>query len=238
MPELVILACLVALGAAFVVADRSLVTLAERRASELLDEQFGPAASVRFNTVPFLTQAVRGRYRDVQVTGAGLPIGDMRASALEARLTNVYAPARALLGGRVTELPCEHLEGRILLPYSELAAVMPVPGVVLGYTGEQLVVTASLPVPGISVLARVSGRADLQVDNGAVWLRVSHLSVAGIGATALVLRQLLPQLNVPVPIAALPWGLQLRRLTPTSEGLVAEAAAAAVVVRLTTDLIV
>lgn len=237
MLELIVLVALVAVGFAVIVADRSLAAVAERRAAELLDGQFGPAASVRFHAVPFLTQAVRGRYRDVQVNGAGLPVGEMRASAVEARLRNVYAPARALLAGRLRELPCEHLEGRILLPYSELAAILPVPGLALAYAEGHLVVTAALPVPGISALARVSGRANLQVRNGDVWLRVSHLSVAGIGVTGLVLRQLMPQLNVPVPITRLPWGLQLRRLTPTGEGLVAEASAAAVVVRLTTDLV-
>jgi hypothetical protein len=234
--ELVLLACLLAVAAGVIAADRSVRAVAERRASALLDDQLGPAASVRFHAAPFLTQALRGRYRDVRVSGGGLPIGDLRASALEARLTNVYVPARALLGGRLTELPCEHVSGRILLPYRELAAVMPVPGLALGYA-DRLVVTASLPVPGISALARVSGRAYLHVDNGNVWLRVSHLSVAGIGATSLVLRQLMPQLDVAVPIAALPWGLQLQDLTPTPDGLVAEAAADAVVIRLVGDLV-
>jgi hypothetical protein len=46
-------------------ADRVCATLAERKASEYLTEPFGHPPTVRVHGTPFLTQALRGRYRDI-----------------------------------------------------------------------------------------------------------------------------------------------------------------------------
>jgi hypothetical protein len=124
-----------------------------------------------------------------------------------------------LLGGRATELPCERVEGRILLPYGELARVSRIPGLMLSDDGGRLVASASLPVPGVSQLARVSGAAALTVAGGAVWLRVRGLSVAGISLPRLVVTQLMPSLNVPIPLPPLPYGLRLEELQPMAAGL-------------------
>ena len=51
---------------------------AERKASEYLAVPLGGPATVRVHGEPFLTQAMRGRYGDVEVTGAGLRFGDDR----------------------------------------------------------------------------------------------------------------------------------------------------------------
>jgi hypothetical protein len=222
---------LVVLGLALALADRVLAGIAERKASEYLAEPFGHPPSVRVHGTPFLTQALRGRYRHVEVSGGGLQVGEMAGATLTARLTNIYLPPRQLLSGRTTELPCEGVAGRLLLPYGELARASRIPGLTLTYREERLIASASVPVPGISQLARVSGVASLHVDGNAVWLRVSGLSVAGISLTALVLRQLLPRMNVPIPLPQLPWGLRLDELRPDDAGLVVVGSAAAVVFR-------
>ncbi len=228
---LVTAAVLVLLALGVALADRVLAALAERKASEYLSQPFGHPATVRVHGVPFLTQALRGRYRDVEVSGGGLQVGEMAGATLEAHLHNVYLPARELLGGRTTELPCEHVEGRLVLPYGELARVSRIPGLALAFVDERLVASAALPVPGISQLARVSGQARLGLVDGTVRLRVSGLSVAGIGLTTLIIRQLLPRLDVPIPLPVLPYGLRLDELRPTPAGLVVYGSAAAVVFR-------
>jgi hypothetical protein len=231
----IVLAVLVLLGLGLALADRILAALAEHKASEYLAEPFGHPPTVRVHGAPFLTQAVRGRYRDVEVSGGGLQIGELSGVTLTARLSNIYLPARELLSGRATELPCERVEGRLVLPYGELARVSRVPGLALMFEQGRLIASASLPVPGFSQLARVSGQARLTVVDGAVWLRVSGLSVAGISLTALVLKQLMPRMNVPIPLPRLPWGLRLDELVPTPSGLVVSGAAAAVVFRAPSD---
>ncbi|TAM92289.1 MAG: DUF2993 domain-containing protein [Jatrophihabitans sp.] len=228
---LVVVAVVAALVLAAALADRTLVSLAERKASEYLAEPFDHPPAVRVHGAPFLTQVIRGRYGRIEVAGGGLRVGEIAGASLQARLSNVYLPARDLLLRRATELPCERVAGSLVLPYGELARVSRVPGLALAFQDGRLVASASLPVPGISQLARVSGRAALTLDGGTVWLRVSGLSVAGLSVTALVIRQLLPHMNVPIPLPPLPWGLRLEQLHAAESGIVVEGAAAAVVFR-------
>ncbi|MGI8677089.1 MAG: LmeA family phospholipid-binding protein [Jatrophihabitans sp.] len=215
------------------VLDRGAAAVAERTAAEYLSIPFGHPARVRVHGTPFLTQALRGCYRAVDVSSGGLRIGDMTGATLDASLRNVYLPIRDLIRRRASELPCEHVEGQIVLPYGELARVAKIPGLELSLDAHgRLVASAALPVPGLSQLARVSGHAVLTLAGGnAVWLRIRGVAVAGITVPGLVLSQLLPALNVPIPIPPLPYGLQLDELRPTRDGLVVLGSADAVVFR-------
>ncbi len=228
---LVVLLVLAVLALAVVMGDRAGAALAEHKASEYLSEPFGHPAAVRVHGTPFLTQALRGRYADIEVSGGGLRIGEMSGATLTAHLYDAVLPPRELLNGRTSQLPCARIEGRIVLPYGELARVSRIPGLSLTYEKERLVASASLPVPGISALARVSGQAGLTVVDSTVWLRVRGLSVAGIGLPSLVVKQLLPSLNVPIPLPELPYGLRLDALTPQAAGLVVSGSAHDVVFR-------
>ena len=230
---LLILAVVAVLAVGTVLADRLLAATAERKAAELLSAPFGHPATVRVRGGSFLPQALRGRYREVEVLGT-LRVGEIQGATLVAHLTNAHLPPRQLLGGRARELPCERVTGRLVLPYSELARVAPIPGLTLTFEGERLIAGAALPVPGISQLARVAGEAVLSlVPGGAVWLRIRGVSVAGLTLPGLVLNQLLPTLNVPVPLPPLPFGLRLDEVRPTASGLVVDGSAQAVVFRPT-----
>ena len=222
---------LVVLVVAVALADRVLAAHAERRAAEVLSAPFGHPATVRIRGGSFLPQALRGRYRDVEVLGT-LRVGEIAGATLVAHLTNARLPLRQLIAGRATELACERVTGRLVLPYAELARVAPIPGLVLTFEGERLLAGAALPVPGISQLARITGEAVLTLaPGGAVWLRIRGVSVAGLTLPGLVLNQLLPTLNVPVPLPPLPYGLRLDELRPTASGLVVDGSADAPVFR-------
>lgn len=86
------------------VLDRLCVAVAERKAAECLSVPFGHPAQVRVHGTPFVTQALRGCYRSIEVSGGGLRIGEMAGATLEASLHNGYLPLRELLGRRVREL--------------------------------------------------------------------------------------------------------------------------------------
>jgi hypothetical protein len=224
------------LGLALLAADRYVAREAERRASEYLTAPLGQDARVRVPGTPFLTQAVRGRYRNIEVTATGLQVGVLTGTTLRAHLVNAYLPLRDLLGRRAAELPVEHLHGELLIPYAEIARVSRVPGLRFSYRDERLIATAQLPVPGISQLARVSGEAVVAIgDSGGLWVRVRNVSVAGFSVPSLVLSQLLPALAFPVPLPALPYGLRIQQLTATPDGLQVAGSAAAVVFRSVDD---
>jgi DUF2993 family protein len=226
---------LLALAVLAVLLDGRTAALAERKASDFLSAPFGHPATVRVHGRPFLTQALRGRYGDVEVLG-GLRVGDISGATLVAHLTNAHLPLRDLIGRRARELPCEHVEGRIVLPYAELARVARIPGLVLAFEGERLMASAALPVPvlmpGLDQLTRISGEAVLGLTpGGGVRLRIRGVSVAGFPLPTIVLNQLLPSLDVPIPLPPLPYGLQLDELRPTAAGLVVDGSADAVVFR-------
>jgi hypothetical protein len=228
---LLVLAVVTLLAAAVGVADRVVAGTAERKAAEYLSTPFGHPATVRVHGRPFLTQAIRGRYAHVEVLGT-LRVGQINGAAVVAHLSNAYLPLRELLGGRAAELPCEAVRGRLVLPYAGLAGLAPIPGLGLHFEGERLMASAALPVPGISQLARVTGEAMLTLGpGGAVWLRIRGVSVAGLTLPGLVLNQLLPTLNVPLPLPDLPFGLRLDDVRPSASGLVVDGSAEAVVLR-------
>lgn len=227
---LVVVFVLLALALAVALADRIGASLAERKASEFVSVPFGHRANVRVHGRFFLNQALRGRYSDVEVSGGGLQVGEMSGATLVAHLHNVLLPIGELLGGRATRLPCERVEGRIVLPYGELARVSRIPGLTLTYEDGRLMASAAVPVPGISQLARLSGEAVLRIMPGdAVWLRVRRVAVAGISLPTLLLRQLVPTLSVPIALPALPYGLHLDEISPSPAGLVVRTSASDVV---------
>ncbi|HZC70229.1 MAG TPA: DUF2993 domain-containing protein [Jatrophihabitans sp.] len=226
---IVVAAVLVVLAIVAPLVDRVVAVQAERKASEYLSAPFGHPATVRVHTRPFLTQALRGRYSDVEVRG-GLRIGDISGAILIARLTNAYLPLRELLGRRATELPCERVQGRLLVPYPELSRVARIPGLSLAFDGDRLLATAALPVPALSQVARVTGEAVISLTgSGGAWLSMRGVSMAGISLPNGVLRQLLPTLSVPIPLPALPYGLRFDELRPTEDGLAVDGSAEAVV---------
>ncbi|HEY2273598.1 MAG TPA: DUF2993 domain-containing protein [Jatrophihabitantaceae bacterium] len=216
----------------FGAADRFALAQAQTHATEYLSAPLGKAARVQVHGSPFLTQAVRGRYGDVEVSASDLQIGTITGTTLHAHLVNVELPLRDLLGRRARELPVEHVHGHVVIPYAELARISQLPGLRFRYRDGRLLAVASIPIPGISQLARVSGDAVAAVDDtGGVWLRVRNLSVAGLAVPSLVLTQLLPALAFPIPLPELPYGLRLEQLTPTEDGLRVAGSARAVVFR-------
>ena len=68
---LIVVAVLAAAVVGIGLADRSIAALAERAASTYLAEPFGQPPTVRVHATPFVTQALRGRYRDVEVAADG-----------------------------------------------------------------------------------------------------------------------------------------------------------------------
>lgn len=211
------------------VLDRFVHALAERKASEYLAQPFGGPAAVRVQDRPFLPQARRGIYRNIEVAG-DLYLGEIGAARLVAHLSNVHLPTRELLGRRTREVACERVQGRLLLPYDGLARAANIPGLELRFGGEKLLASAAVPIPGLNQIARVTGEAVLtQAGAGTVWLRLNGVTIVGLTLPNIVWNQLMPRLNVPITLPALPYGLHIDELRPTSNGLVADGSADAVV---------
>lgn len=231
-----VIAVVLLVALALIAADRACARLTGRAASPYLSEPFGGPLTVRVHGAAFLPQAARGRYRRVELSGDDLRIGQLSGTSLRAHIYNAELPPRDLLRRRISSLACERLAGQLVVPYRELARMTRIPGLTLNYEDGCVMASAALPVPGVSQLARVSGEARLSIGgDGAVWLRVRGLSVAGIRLPSAVLGQLVPSLNVPIPLPRLPYGVCLDGLTPTASGLVVTASADHVVFTVRPD---
>jgi len=179
---------------------------------------------------------IESRVFDVHVSGAELRLGTMVGARLDAHLVNAYLPLRALLRGRAGELSVERVHGNIVVPYTELGRVSPVPGLRLDFRDGRLIVSAAVPLLGISALARVSGEAVVWVgDRGGVRLRVRDIALAGMSVPAIVLNRIVPAIGFPIPLPPLPFGLRIERLTPIQDGLQVSGSANEVVFRRRAD---
>ena len=135
-----------------------------------------------------------------------------------------------MLGGHVATLPVDELTGSVTFSYAEIEQLTQLAGLDIGYQGGELHVSATLTIPGLNVTAPVSGRGLISVANGVLRLSVSQLAVAGFTVSDSVLAQLTSSLAVPITIPALPYGLQVRTVTPTTGGVVVAGGATNVVI--------
>jgi hypothetical protein len=215
-----------------VVADRVSAAVAGNVAQRYLAQQaaFESSPSVSIKGFPFLTQAVEGRYGDVEVRSDGpVTIDGIAATNVAANLHGVHLPLSSVFGGTVSTLPIDSVNGSVTFSYSQVATLTHISGLAIADQGGQLHVSAEVAIPGLNVTGSVSGTAAVTVTNSMLRLSVSQLSVAGLSVPAGVLQQLATTLAAPIALPALPYGLQVDAVTPQPDGLVVVGSAVNVV---------
>ncbi|MGH3837548.1 MAG: LmeA family phospholipid-binding protein [Pseudonocardiaceae bacterium] len=120
MRKLVIVV-LVVLGLA-VAADFGAAAVAEYTLAQQLREQLALPSdpSVRINGVPFLTQALAGRYTAIDIRATGLPVDPLRDVAVEATLYDVDAPLPEVISGNLQSVRAARVDGRVRIKDSDL----------------------------------------------------------------------------------------------------------------------
>ena len=124
----IVAAVLVILALSAALADRVCATLAERKASEYLTAPFGHPPTVRVHGTRSSRRRCAGDIATSPSPAADSASARSRAPPSTRICTTRSLPLRELLGGRATELPCERVEGRLVLPYGEVARVSRDPG--------------------------------------------------------------------------------------------------------------
>jgi hypothetical protein len=99
-----VLATLIVLVAVAIGVDYGAAALTEAAVSREMRSQLNLAddPSVRINNFPFLTQALTGRYKSIDVTADHVAVGPLRDVQVRTQLRNVTAPLSQLLGGSPT----------------------------------------------------------------------------------------------------------------------------------------
>lgn len=217
---LVVLAGLVVL---LVIADRVAERVAARATAEQLrtSQHLAADPDVRFTGFPFLTQALRGRLDEVDLTASDVATPVVPLARLQTRLHGVRAGLGAALAGRLQSVPVDSADASASVRYADLNPLVAtrLSGTAVGSSlrdpvladrNGQLAVTAQAAVLGASVPVEVD--CDVTVDDTgiAVVPRRARLPLLGDQALPLAVST---QAAVRVPTQGLPFGFHVRGVT-------------------------
>lgn len=212
---------IVVLAVLLVIAvDRVGAAVTQRAAGKALASysEFQDTPDVTLHGVPFLTQAVGGKYDDVEIVSKSVTLGEIKGAAVDAHLDGASLPLTDLLGNRVKQIPVDRVYGSVVAPYAELARLSGVSGLTLSAQGSQLMVNAPLQAP---VLGSVDVQAvgSFTITDNKLKLSVSSLKVQGVEIPQALVGAATTALAGAIDIPALPYGLRLTSTTPTATGL-------------------
>lgn len=210
-----LLVALAVLLVLLVAADRVAVRVADRALASQLDSQLGATPDVHVGGFPFLTQALAGRYRDIDVTAPTATRSGLTLTGLSASLRGVHLPLSAAAGGSVRSVPVDALDVAGVVPYASLETRAR--GLSLAQSGGGVLVSGSIRVLGRDVAASAVSTATLE--GTSLSLRASDVRVGGVTATGAVANALKGKLDVRIDLSDLPYGVRLTSVRPTPEGV-------------------
>jgi hypothetical protein len=223
---------------ALVIADRVAVSAADAAVEKRLAEQTPFDASnkpdVSIRGFPFLTQALGGKYDDIEVSGDALRLEQVSGVDFDAHMHGVHVPFSKALSRDVKSLPIDRVDASVSIPYAEAARLTGIKGLTLSQgTKGALHVSVPVTVPGSS--AKVTGTADATVRISANRLsyKVGQISVAGVALPAAVTSAVEAQMNGAFTLPSLPYRLEVTGVSATSSGVQVTAHAAHIVVDTT-----
>jgi len=195
---------------ALVIADRLAAGVASGVVADQVQEREGlrqrPEVEVR--GFPFLTQALRGRYDEVDLTLTGVERSGVRVQSVEATLYGVQVPLGSALSGQVGEIPVQRAQGSARLTFADLERAAG-GGLELSRQGTALGMRGPVEVLGRTLT--VTARARLSLEPGGLRVQAEDLQVAGMEEEppAPLGQAVLEQLSFLAPLPALPFALEL-----------------------------
>ncbi|HEY7046796.1 MAG TPA: DUF2993 domain-containing protein [Jatrophihabitantaceae bacterium] len=217
-----------------VIADRVIAGVAEsavskRIANESPFVETGAKPHVSINGFPFLTQALSGKYDDIEVSGRALTIDRIQGIDLDAHMHGVHVPLGDAVDRKVNSLPIDHLDATATVPYTEAAKQTGIDGLQMSDNHGALHVSLAVSLPRLGNIT-ASGDADLHASGNRVSYSVRQISVNGIPAADALVPQLQQLMNGSLTLPRLPYHLQVTGVQPTSSGIQATARADHIVV--------
>jgi hypothetical protein len=185
--------------------------------------------SVTIHGFPFLTQAISGRYDDVELVATDLARGGVRLAKLDVSLHGVRLPLSDAISGQVSSVPVEGITAKAVVSYADIASRGNITGLSVQPAGSLVKVTGRFTVLGQSVTA--STESTVRISGRTLVVAAQKLTVLGQSSSALN-RALAGRLDLRVPIGALPYDLQLTGVHATDGGVVLDARSGATVLRV------
>lgn len=224
----------VVLLALLVVADRVAAAVAESAVEKRLSEQspFTPVSKphVSIHGFPFLTQALDGRYDDIEVSGRSLTVDRVNDVTLDAHMRGVHVPLGKAMSRNVTSLPIDHVDASVVIPFREIARLTGIPGLTVTSNNGAFHVSMTVNLPGLSAGATASADAVLHLRANRLSYAVGQISVDGVAAPSALTSVLAEQMNGTVQLPTLPYRLMITGVAPTQDGVRVSARADHIVV--------
>ncbi|WP_033436536.1 LmeA family phospholipid-binding protein [Saccharothrix sp. NRRL B-16314] len=121
-----IIAALV-VGGLLVAADFGLAAAGEYQVAQKMRQKLGLSEdpSVRINGFPFVTQAIAGDYRDIEISATGVPVRDqLRDLEIHANLRHVRIGLSDLLAGNTRGAKIDQVQGSVKIKANDLNRVV------------------------------------------------------------------------------------------------------------------
>lgn len=202
-----------------VAADRLGVVLAERALAGQIRTELAlqQTPDVSIGGVPFLTQAIGGRYEDVHVLLPDVDAGRLQNVRVDADLRGVRAPLQDVLRRRIDEVPVDEISGDLTVDYDDLARASGIAGLRIVREADALRVTGSVRVLGRDVDASAVGRVEVEGNN--IVIVAEQAKVEGVDLPAPALRAAARLLSFSVAPTGLPLSLRITGVRTGDEAL-------------------
>lgn len=218
-----LLVAVAVLAGLLLLADYGSAAYAEYRVSRELRASLSLTADpdVRINGFPFLTQALQGRYRSVDVSASGVPVTGLGHVTVEATLHGVRVPPSRVISGNVTSVVADSVDARVRVgatdlgrylgvPDLEVSEPAPVAGAPTTAPGTTVVLTGTVAVLGVKQKVSVDATLSLSAD-GAVAITATHVDLGAGGGTPSLAQSvasgLLARLSVTLDPSTVPFGI-------------------------------
>jgi hypothetical protein len=215
----------------FVVADRVAAYVAEQTVAEKVSSEvknLGVSSSEPDVTVrgfPFLTQVLDGKYqeitivlRDVSANGVTLPVLDIHATGVNAKMSTLMSG-----NGPVT---ADKVAGTATVGYDSVRALVNQPGLQVDEEGGKLRLRLPVTIAGQQITA--IGVGEVSVNSGKVRVAVTDIRAEGVtlsGRAQALLDDYKQRLSFEVRVPPLPFKLRIENVRPQPEGLAISASA-------------
>jgi hypothetical protein len=225
---------LVVLFGLLVVADRITVSVADSAVAKRIADQSPFAGTdvkphVSIKGFPFLTQALAGKYDDIEVTGDALTIEQVHGIHLDAHMHGVHVPLSNAIDRNVKSLPIDHLDAAAVIPYTEVARRTGIQGLQLSDNHGALHVELAVSMAPVGNVT-ASADADLHVSGNHVSYTVRQIVVNGQPVPDSAIPQLEKAMNGALILPTLPYHLRVTGVQPEPAGIQATAKADHIVV--------
>ncbi|MFJ4655784.1 DUF2993 domain-containing protein [Nocardia sp. NPDC088792] len=213
-----LLILIIVLAIALVVGDRVAVVMAQNEIGRKIAAAYNlpNQPSVDITGIPFLTQAVDGKYQKIDIRVGDWSQEKLSVHNLDVTLTDVSAPLSDVLQNRTSNLVAATASATAVVPYDTVQGFAPTGVKSISNGPDGLHVTGTFSVEGIPVPATVVVTVAPTSDG----IEVTPVSVqAAAGGPTLSLSLLKQALTFTVPLEKLPLGAQLTSIQPGANGL-------------------